>query len=593
MKRARQGDFSLGAFAVGSSPEKLPAGASLGLGNMIVDDEGSVRRRGGCEYVTDELAAFDDLPLLLWDGVLAGGQRTVLGTEDGLFVVDAAGTAVQQVHASVAVDRPVLPVVIAGLLVIPVLLTGESHIAFYGGSRETADYSTGTVAVTNGSKTVTGTGTTWLGNVDPGMIFTHTDSGERMVVKSVESNTSLTLTDPFRGATDASSNYICERVSVQSTSGWTGANEASMTSPPPVATVANRLVLAVDSKIYFGNGPDPTTGGVRWGEVMPVDNRHEMPAGADVSALRALGDRLFTFTTAGVFIVSGMAQEIVAPDGSPQHRVDRYSEDVVALGGGAGITTWRDSLVVPASDDVYLMDGFARPVPVSTSARAEWRELVAQGYQAGGAAVYRGHYVLPVLTGGADAGGLWLFRLDRMAETRLGLVAPWVQWTPQGGRPVGAVAVRRSSSGDQLLGSGFGSASRARVLDFTPGFDMEETNETDADGSVVVGGIVLRDFAGGRGALWRFVRIRYKLVTGAGAADEISLTHYAGGDAELGSGVALSAEAGNVALAHDVYTWALQRQSEFLRLVLLVSGGTEFVLHEVEAEFLENRSGRA
>jgi hypothetical protein len=89
--------------------------------------------------------------------------------------------------------------------------------------------------------------------------------------------------------------------------------------------------------------------------------------------------------------------------------------------------------------------------------------------------------------------------------------------------------------------------------------------------------------------MWRYLRIRYKMVTGAGSQDEIALTHYAGGEEDLGSGTTLSAEAGNEALAHDYYTWSLSRMAEFLRARLVVTGGTEFVLHEVEAECVENR----
>lgn len=66
-------------------------------------------------------------------------------------------------------------------------------------------YTTGTVAVTTGSKTVTGTGTTWL---------THLTTSHKIVIAgsaysiaAVTSNTSITLTTPYFGATASGLSY--------------------------------------------------------------------------------------------------------------------------------------------------------------------------------------------------------------------------------------------------------------------------------------------------------------------------------------------------------------------------------------------------
>lgn len=68
-----------------------------------------------------------------------------------------------------------------------------------GGNK--ADYNTGTVGVTRGSATVTGAGTSWVGNVVAGeFLFMSTDDGYTMTyvgcVQSVDSNTQITLVDP-------------------------------------------------------------------------------------------------------------------------------------------------------------------------------------------------------------------------------------------------------------------------------------------------------------------------------------------------------------------------------------------------------------
>jgi hypothetical protein len=69
-----------------------------------------------------------------------------------------------------------------------------------------ATYRTGTVAVTSGSRTVTGSGTLWAVTVSPGDEFTICDAnalptGGRYEVATVNSNTSITLVQNYQGST--------------------------------------------------------------------------------------------------------------------------------------------------------------------------------------------------------------------------------------------------------------------------------------------------------------------------------------------------------------------------------------------------------
>lgn len=69
-----------------------------------------------------------------------------------------------------------------------------------------AAYRTGTVTVTSGSKTVTGSGTLWAVTVSPGDEFTICDAnalptGGRYEVATVNSNTSITLVQNYQGST--------------------------------------------------------------------------------------------------------------------------------------------------------------------------------------------------------------------------------------------------------------------------------------------------------------------------------------------------------------------------------------------------------
>lgn len=67
-------------------------------------------------------------------------------------------------------------------------------------------YSTGTVTVTLGDATITGSGTTWLANTPVGDTFKSAD-GVYYEVASITSNTVLELTSPYLGATLASQTY--------------------------------------------------------------------------------------------------------------------------------------------------------------------------------------------------------------------------------------------------------------------------------------------------------------------------------------------------------------------------------------------------
>ena len=64
-----------------------------------------------------------------------------------------------------------------------------------------SQYSTGLSSVTNGSPTVTGSGTLWSANVSAGDSFTIASTGVMYDVASVDSDTQITLSAPYAGTT--------------------------------------------------------------------------------------------------------------------------------------------------------------------------------------------------------------------------------------------------------------------------------------------------------------------------------------------------------------------------------------------------------
>ena len=70
-----------------------------------------------------------------------------------------------------------------------------------------SQYSTGLSSVTNGSPTVTGSGTLWLANVTAGDSFTVAGDGVMYDVASVDSDTQITLSVNYAGVTAAGAVY--------------------------------------------------------------------------------------------------------------------------------------------------------------------------------------------------------------------------------------------------------------------------------------------------------------------------------------------------------------------------------------------------
>jgi len=70
-----------------------------------------------------------------------------------------------------------------------------------------SQYRTGTVSVTNGSATVTGSGTSWLTNVEAGDLFKVKSENVIYTIASVNSNTQLTLSTNYAGSTASGLEY--------------------------------------------------------------------------------------------------------------------------------------------------------------------------------------------------------------------------------------------------------------------------------------------------------------------------------------------------------------------------------------------------
>ena len=495
-----QQDFSAGISRAASPAQTDPRAVYDHLNGLYADD-GAAFKRGGTEYKS--AAAFGTSLRWLWDGYFDAGQRTLFANTADFGVLDTDDTTVVNLGGP-GLGAPVSSALLEGMLFI-----GGGYI--YGGSRKAANYTTGTITATNGSKTVTGAGVTWNTLVDAGMLLQV--GNERVyVVASIDSTTQITLRDAYEGTTGAGKAYTLH-------------NFYEITGPDPYpdselyAVVANRLVVARDSAIDVSEVQKPHNWNatIVGGTPATVPTTHAIPGGVRITGLSTIGQTLLVHTSGGIWTVEGLTFNIVDSFGTPQHRVNRLSDDMV-LWAPSGIASWQQALVVPCLDGIYLLDGISAPEPIARPIEALYRDYIARGYRPGGAIVYRGHYFLPVLSAsGSAVRDLLVCRLDRVVESRDLTSYPWSRLGGSGGT-LSALAVRHLISAVEPKLFGAENQSTARVVDCTGFFAPDDSNTTDADATVHEWWLVSRDYeTGGMTVnMVRWLKSTYELV-GTGA----------------------------------------------------------------------------
>lgn len=460
------------------APHLIPNGGAYALQNLVIGDDGPAFRRGGTTMKSN--ADFGTSGLrMLWDGNLAGGQRTVFANSADFGVLAADDVAPVNVGGP-GLTGPVQPAVIDGLLFM-----GSSA---YGGSRKTAGYSTGTIALTNASTTVVGSGTSWTANVDAGMVLT---IGSRLhAVKSVTDNTHLELYQAFAGSTASGLAYSLDPVA---------AVPAAYNPGGSWVAAGNRLLSLLGDRVAMSAQFDSTSWDATDEWLLP---------GAQLLGGAAIGDRVYLFTTQGVWALSNLDYDLTDAAGNIQQSLQQANADVV-LWNEAGIATWENALIVPAVDGAWLVDG-GRMEPLTRSIAPLWRDYVSRGYRTGRAAVFAGHYFLPILDGGTSPVDLLVCRLDRPTQMRpLGKVWPWTNWA--GGAANVTALAARSSAGTtrQPLLLGADRSAAGRIVTYAP--FQPEGPKADHDGTVPIWELVTRAFPLGQLGTAKYLRLRYEM----------------------------------------------------------------------------------
>lgn len=547
---------------------RAPENAVYDAVNAILTDEGLIAKRGGSAY---------------WSGSNAGNTLTRLSAlyYPGISAsrVTAWGTNFYAFNGTTPVDlgalaTPGRPASVGGMAVFPI---GAGRLAYYGGSIKAAGYNTGTVTFTQGSAVVTGAGTSWSANADAGMVLFKPSSGRVMVVKSVDSNTQLTLTAPYPSATVAGSSYTLYPI-LDSSLVSLPTDLPSLGGSTYVAAAGAgfpRLIYTTGNRAYLSDRGDPTR--------FDDEVYHELPSNVVLTGAEGVGDSCLLLTTGGVWAIDGLSFDAVDAFGNQQQTVRRVGGEIV-LWGDLGVSSWAGGVIVPAVDDVYILGADGPSVTLTGARQSSWdggirdlyRSYVAAGYQPGMAAVHRGHYVLPVLNGSTWVDTL-VCRLDRGSV--------WTRWSGHAAGVANAVLAGSASAGPKLL-----SVAGQRVTDLNGTLVPAAGNAVEADSTVPDCTITTRDFPTG-GNTHGFVqraRLRYELTDGGTPDPTVALAYSSDQDAgafttltekgEQGGGTGWATSDGSR------YQWALVgKRRERIRFRVTVSGAcASFVLRTIE-----------
>jgi hypothetical protein len=406
-------------------------------------------------------------------------------------------------------------------------------------------------------------------------------SGRFYVVKSVDSTTQITLTEAYEGATAGGNAYTLTPL---------GTLPAALSSRF-YAVADNKLIVGSGNVLTFSNGVSPGNAGMppagqlRWQTFTPSD-KWEVPDGVQLLGMAALRDEVLVFTTGGLYVLGNVGFDLTDAAGNLQQTLRRVTPDLI-LWGDAGIASWGNALIVPATDGVWLVDGAGQPRLLSRSVPARVRNHVSLANQPGLAAVYRGHYLMPVLSAANAWADFMVCRADRPINVRgEGDVYPWT-WLSGAGAKTGALAIRRvTAARPQLLGAAVG-GSGSRVLNLSSYFEPAAPFKNDHDGTTHEWLVTMRDIVPDRLNIEAFVRqlrVRYEMLDAGADNPTISAWYSRGvlvvgtlwGTAIWGTDTWADTDTDYVQLSGQApeddgrkpYPWTVRKRARFIRFRL-------------------------
>jgi hypothetical protein len=227
--------------------------------------------------------------------------------------------------------------------------------------------------------------------------------------------------------------------------------------------------------------------------------------------------------------------------------------------------------VVPGLYDVHVVGTDGSQAVVSEGIRPLYRQYVEAGYQPGVAAVYRGHYHLPVLDGTTVIDTL-VCRLDRGSA--------WTRWDDHAATIAYATEVGEAEREPRLIG-----VSGTRFLDLSGCHDPGPAN--DADSTAHVATVVTRDMdlvgSSRRPGTVERVELDYEVDAGSATVE------WAAGEEGSAFTALTTVRGGAASDGSEVSVWALNKARRSIRLRVVLAGAGA-VLRRVSVRV--RRSGR-
>lgn len=559
----QQRDFSGGEIS-NVAADLIPANGFYSAINALLDDDGSVFMRGGTSYYSTSDAS--GTLKFVWNGDLGPGNRTVYATSSAFGVLDGSN-APTSLTTSFAARADACSGI--GLMFS---LGGQSDpagsVTVYGGSRKASNYSTGTIATTVGSKTVTGTGTSFSANVDAGMILLDGVGGNFLgVVASVDSNTQVTLVDQCYTTL---AGHAYDLVNVHS---YTPFGSVTLTA---IAFMGGRLIGATGSEVRFLPAYDYTTGAGPFSAWNTTDF-HKLTS-ASVVAMRPCQDTLMVFTTHGIYGISNIALDLTDPAGNEQQRVSHLNEEIVAV--GSGIAPWNGGLIVPARDNIYFVTESSAPQSLAGAIRRDYQTNLASGVAAG--TVYNAHYLLSVKPLSV------LYQQTKVLNLRSGA---WTSWTGSA-MPSLSMCTTTGSPSKPLA------VSAARVIDLSTCWPPSASSGKDHD-SVPPGFVLITrtiPLDAWRKALLKKVRVTYEMADASPSSSPVLDLYYVVDGFNHNTFTLQSSSPGVATPSSEPATWSIQNggtgvRSRTVCLKFVVSAAcVGLKIHGIE--YLFRRGGR-
>lgn len=528
---------------------KAPKNAVYDAVNALVNDEGLLFRRGGSALLSTSDAAHT--PHGLADVLVAGGPRTLIWPGDPtleLQVLSGTTPATVFTGARLRALARAIPIP-SGMVAIP-LFTGAS-VLLYAGSLLVDPLAGVTGTVTNGSRTVTTTGS-FTGKADPGT-FLNATSGIG-VVQSVDTSTSLTLREPWAGTTGAGTSLSFSVVLTTATAG-----DAVIA----VGFAGHRMLAMTKSRVYFSSidGIDFTT----------ATDYLQIQA-EQLIGIQGMGDSAVVFASNGVYRIDNLELTLIDDFGNIQISVSKINSDIV-LWADSGLATYQGALVTPAIDDLWMLSTSGEPAVLTGPGKVRdlYRSYVKAGHRPGTAVVHRGHYFLPIVNSSNVLVDALVCRLDRGAA--------FTRWSGGAGSIAYAQRIGASNSLPQLFG-----ISGLRVTDLTGCFSPAAGNSQDHDGSDFDATIITNDYPLGASQPGFCQRVRVRAIVtddanGATTAPTAAIAYSSDEDAGAWTTLTERGEQGGAAgwgtSSGARYWWALvAKRRERIRFRITFSGAS-------------------